>query len=305
MTASKEAKELLRKEGIVGVSDPENVIRVYVETEEDLSKLPETIMGMSVVGVVTGRFYTLKSRTDRWRPAPGGVSIGHKDITAGTLGCVVIDNETGEKLILSNNHVLADCNRGKIGDEIYQPGPYDHPICPEDLLARLYRYVEIKEPPHANLVDAAVAKPIQEEWVSDEILEVGKVKGVATVSEGDVVKKSGRTTGVTEAKVFDCNATVKVYGYPWGYSIFEDQMLTYAMAAGGDSGSLVLNKNNQAVGLLFAGSDRFTVVNKIHHVLSLLNVSFPSAGTVRSGVSALPLLLLGGAYYLYTKMRRR
>ena len=64
-------------------------------------------------------------RTKYIRPAPGGVSIGHKDITAGTLGMLVQDKETGEILILSNNHILANSNDAKIGDRIMQPGPHD------------------------------------------------------------------------------------------------------------------------------------------------------------------------------------
>lgn len=59
----------------------------------------------------------------KFRPAMPGVSIGHKNITAGTFGCVVQRN--GEKLILSNNHVLANSNDARIGDAIYQPGAYD------------------------------------------------------------------------------------------------------------------------------------------------------------------------------------
>ncbi|RMD66596.1 hypothetical protein D6833_01300, partial [Candidatus Parcubacteria bacterium] len=43
----------------------------------------------------------------RHRPPMPGISIGHPAITAGTFGCVVRRN--GERLILSNNHVMAAC----------------------------------------------------------------------------------------------------------------------------------------------------------------------------------------------------
>jgi len=49
--------------------------------------------------------------------------------------------------------------------------------------------------------------------------------------------------------------------------------LTGPMSSPGDSGSLVLNGQNQAVGLLFAGSDRATVCNRIQNVLGLLGVA--------------------------------
>ncbi|KXK54437.1 MAG: hypothetical protein UZ13_00154 [Chloroflexi bacterium OLB13] len=64
--------------------------------------------------------------TSRFRPTiPPGVSIGHFAITAGTLGAVVKDRITGEKLLLSNNHVFANSNDAQVGDSILQPGPAD------------------------------------------------------------------------------------------------------------------------------------------------------------------------------------
>ena len=60
----------------------------------------------------------------KFRPAMPGCSIGVYSITAGTFSCVVKKN--GERMILSNNHILADCNQSRIGADIYQPGPSDH-----------------------------------------------------------------------------------------------------------------------------------------------------------------------------------
>jgi hypothetical protein len=83
--------------------------------------VPKTLNAVPTDVVETGNF--VGTSTDRWRPAPGGVSIGHVDITAGTLGCLVEKND--EIFILSNNHVLANSNDATIGDAILQPGPYD------------------------------------------------------------------------------------------------------------------------------------------------------------------------------------
>ena len=44
------------------------------------------------------------------------------------------------------------------------------------------------------------------------------------------------------------------------------------MSAGGDSGSAVLTDDNYLVGLLFAGSDKVTICNRIENVFTLLNV---------------------------------
>ena len=63
----------------------------------------------------------LKTRLD---PVLPGASVSHIKGTAGTLGMMVFDRETGAPCILSNWHVLHG-NRGAIGDEIVQPGPFD------------------------------------------------------------------------------------------------------------------------------------------------------------------------------------
>jgi len=45
-----------------------------------------------------------------------------------------------------------------------------------------------------------------------------------------------------------------------------------AMSAGGDSGSVVLDMEKNIVGLLFAGSDQTTIMNRIQNVFTLLNI---------------------------------
>ena len=56
-------------------------------------------------------------------------------------------------------------------------------------------------------------------------------------------------------------------------AVFEEQILTNDMSDPGDSGSLVLDEANHAVGLLFAGSSSVTVINPIDAVLSSLNIT--------------------------------
>ena len=88
------------------------------------------------------------ARTERMRPVRPGSSIGHYKVTAGTFGAVVYDIKTGEPLILSNNHVLANSTcgkdgRAKIGDPILQPGRHDSGREPHDVIGHLYRFVPI------------------------------------------------------------------------------------------------------------------------------------------------------------------
>lgn len=157
----KRARELLNKANVVGVAvgykekggqktDKLSLI-VMVRKKVPLSELKgQDVVPSEIDRVITdvkevGDIKALNQNPkDRWRPAPGGVSIGHYRITAGTLGTVVRGAGTNEKLILSNNHVLADSNDGEIGDAILQPGPYDGGLLPADTIAQLVKFVPIR-----------------------------------------------------------------------------------------------------------------------------------------------------------------
>jgi hypothetical protein len=268
--------------------------------------VPATIDGIPTDVVQTGYIRALQSRTDRHRPAPGGVSIGHRDITAGTLGCLVHRN--GQTFILSNNHVLANSNEAQVGDPILQPGPYDGGRFPDDHIANLEQFVPISivgvpsncpialgmatllngiarvlgsdarlqavsEQAAENLVDAAIALPLNVADVSEQILEVGVIQGAAQGELGMAIKKSGRTTGLTTGQILQVDVSVNVQYGTGRIAFFTDQLMAGAMSQGGDSGSAVLDEGNRLVGLLFAGSDNSTVINRIQNVFSALKVS--------------------------------
>lgn len=284
--------------------------------------VPQEIEGVRTDVMQVGVIRALQARTDRWRPAPGGVSIGHYQITAGTLGSVVRDRSTSARLILSNNHVLANSNDANIGDPILQPGPYDGGRVNNDVIANLTRFCPIQfevqpgtcnlanlyaslgnliaslsgsahrvqvfqaNPQATNQVDAAVAKPVSDDMVSDEILEIGTVTGTATAALGMPVRKSGRTTGLTTDAISVLHATVSVSYGAGRTARFEEQIIAGPMSQGGDSGSLVLVGDQLlAVGLLFAGSDQTTVFNPIQAVLDCLNIDI---GTTTAAAASNP-----------------
>jgi len=112
--------------------------------------IPQSVDGITTDVREVGRIVAFKARTDRWRPAPGGVSIGHYLITAGTLGAFVKDATTGETLILSNNHVMANTNGATKGDAIIQPGAADGAVYPDDRIATLERFIPIQFPGSGN-----------------------------------------------------------------------------------------------------------------------------------------------------------
>lgn len=270
--------------------------------EADL--VPPRIDGVVTDVIATGAFRALAAPTDRFRPAPGGVSIAHKDVTAGTLGCLVHRN--GEALILSNNHVLANSNAGELGDAVLQPGPIDGgteadrialldrfvPIvmaeetstcafangvaAAANWLARVFgssaRLYAVSQASGTNLVDAATARPLADGLVIDTIVGIGEITGQGRAELGMAVHKSGRTTGHTHGEIEQVDVTVDV-GYGAGMTArFTDQLMAGAMSQGGDSGSAVLDERDAIVGLLFAGSERTTLMNRIEHVFAALEI---------------------------------
>ncbi|NIM96177.1 MAG: hypothetical protein GTO18_20965 [Anaerolineales bacterium] len=272
-------------------------------------RVPKSLDGVQTDVVEVGELRVHNSRKERWRPVPGGVSIAHYQVTAGTLSCMVRDRITGERLVLSNNHVLANSNHSSEGDPVLQPGPADHGNVDEDIVARLERFVPVvfsEEPPTCsiavrfasivnkvteligsqhrlnamrvnqtatNQVDAAVARPLEGVEFLDEILDIGVVGGTTPASLGMRVRKSGRTTGYTLGQITILDSTVDVR-YGDRTARFEDQIVTSAMSSPGDSGSLLVAEDALlAVGLLFAGSNQATVHNPIQVVLDQLKVS--------------------------------
>ncbi len=179
-------------------------------------------------------------------------------------------------MILSNNHVLANVNTAKPGDLILQPGPFDGGLFPSDAIATLERFEPIVlsqfNGPGYNLVDAAVARPSYSRNITAAIIGVIMPQGVDQARVGTFVIKAGRTTQVTAGVVIAVNATVTVGYGAAGNGLFRHQILTTAMSAGGDSGSLLMDRNLKAVGLLYAGSARITVHNHIADVEAALGV---------------------------------
>lgn len=316
-------RELLSIPGVVGVGvGRSNIDTIHIYAEKYIYQLPKEIGGYPVQLIITDRIRPLSliqipyvellspldvDRKAKWRPAPGGVSIGHHLITTGTLGSRVYDAYSRERLILSNCHVLAAADsdqtpRANVGDPILQPGPYDGGVVETDQIASLLRWVKLKEG-KANVVDCALARPLADEDLLDEILNVGSVTTWTDPITGMPVKKSGRTTSLETGIIMDINATITVdYGI-FGIS-FQDQIITGNMAKGGDSGSLLVDDVGNAVGLLFAGSSTLTAHNKIANVMNALGISFsyvqPSYLPPRTSVfSFIQLPILAGLASLF------
>jgi hypothetical protein len=267
------------KKWVDGKPTDEDAIIVLVEKKESKENLDEKdLIPDQIDGAITdvvGKVGKLKkfALTARKRPCPAGYSCGHYRITAGTLGAYFRDRD-GKTVILSNNHVLANENKAKLGDPIWQPGRYDRGKG-KDKIGKLKSYQQLvsenkriynphlKKMVNYNLEDSAIALLDSDKLMKNAIYKIGPVKGWNTKPKvGLKVQKSGRTTAKTTGKIIGINATVYVH-YDIGVLKFRNQILTHDMSRGGDSGSLLLDMNEKAVGLLFAGSNTVTVHNRI------------------------------------------
>ena len=217
----------------------------------------------------------LESFTAKRRPCPGGYSIGHPRVTAGTLGGVArVGSVWG--YILSNNHVLAAENSGAVGDPIYQPGVYDGGTA-ADTIGHLDRWVPVDVSGGNSEVDCAFAKALDpwDQNVTRHVEGIGTPAAVADATVGQAVRKSGRTTQGTTGTIVSDNATVGPLSYGGGQAIFINQLQYTRMTSGGDSGSLVWDQDIlTVVGLHFAGSSTASYGNKINRVLALLSQAY-------------------------------
>ncbi len=223
----------------------------------------------------------------RLRPLVIGASVGHFAITAGTLGAFVRARAGGGPLILSNNHVLANENRAKKGDDILQPGQFDHGVDPADRIGTLADFQRLQTN-GANLLDCASASlDTGIKFDSTQLATVGTLRGVRSglVNAQEIVHKDGRTTGATRGRVTAIEMDNVVVDYDIGSLRFDQQIEIEGadddegFSAGGDSGSLIFDEDGQALGLLFAGGDTggtnghgLTYANPLQPVLDALGV---------------------------------
>ena len=220
----------------------------------------------------------------RVRPLSPGYSIGHRLVSAGTLGAFVVD-QNDYICALSNNHVLAASNRGRRGDPIFQNAVADAGHARRsNVVGYLHRRAKLLA--NGNVVDAAVS-------TVDGSLDIDPTHAGQMVTTwrqdgplpGEGVWKVGRTTGVTRGVV----RAIDVDGVRIDYSEAGDgsQMCTFdgqieilgagstpIFSRGGDSGSVILDAGDSAVGLLFAGNRAgLTYANPISAVFRSLGLT--------------------------------
>jgi hypothetical protein len=222
---------------------------------------------------------SLQADTNKYDPVKGGISIGPERsidgyVFAGTLGCIVKDNASGQPRLLSNFHVMAVDSSWKAGDYMVQPSLVDNGVATTDRVGALTKAVLSAH------VDGALCT-LSGRSSDCSIVDIGDVKGTASAVLNAAVKKRGRTTLLTYGFVDSISGTVKIdYGDDIGVKTLNDQVgirqdtdYNDKFSDHGDSGSVVVDGDNQVIGLLFAGSeDGYTYINQIANVLSELDI---------------------------------
>lgn len=305
-------------------------IRVYVRDKKSPAELapaqrvPAEINGVPTdVNVVPA--FGFQADNTRYRPIKGGIQIANgwieidppgtaARVTAGTLGCIAIDNTDNGEMFLGARHVLLANSVGS-GDAIYQPAPTWFPNrrapapVPNVFADAADKVAVVRRAVINDKVDAGIARIDVSSCChccgihfSNEIngLSVGgtparnTLLGDEPATAGMTVFKVGAGTLRTEGRVVDANfASFTIPGTTprtfTGQIAIQQVNTALQFSDVGDSGAVVVNAANKIVGMVFAGGKDasgapagfLTVANHIADVLSALNIRIPYGPDVK------------------------
>src|SRR5271170_7875815 len=239
----------------------------------------------------------------------------------GTLGSLLTNGTNF--FVLSNNHVLGLRDGGAVGQEVTQPAVIETNCSLTGTInvATVATIINLQtQPIPAFPVDVTTAQiittPSPQVDTTGSILELGTLSTVNGVqvpqpappaagsgmaaTVGQLLAKSGRTTGLTCSTVDSIDTSMIEVGYSIGCAtttsfnvIYSDEVVVGNMTNGqnfigdGDSGSLAVDAATATpVALMFAGSDTDAVGNPVGDVLNALKstnggatFTFVGAGT--------------------------
>ncbi len=214
-----------------------------------------------------------------------GASIGGLSGDSGTMTLAVRGATTGDPVILSCSHVIAACGSGQVGDEVESPSQPTSDPGPH-VVGRLRLFTKVDPSSFNNLVDAALADPVDGTTLSNAIPQIGSPAGIRDLLlEGEnahqvEVQRFGATTGLQTGVVTNFHLSTRiVYPQLGGASVFFSDLAQYDVASEeGDSGAAVVDstEEHRVVGMHIAGLlDGFSLFTHIRHVFRLMKVQFP------------------------------
>ena len=215
------------------------------------------------------------------RPARGGDSISSGTRETGTIACVMEDS-AGRRLLLGCSHVLAAPPVAGIGvDEHWQPGDGDGGTA-ADRIGVLHDYVPIDVSGGSNAFDAGLCLPDDPADCQAGLQILGTIAGCNTSPAHNIsVRKVGwQTPRVTNGTLRYLKLS-HTLTFPSGVAIFDNQYgvfglsLTQPFAIPGDSGALVIDDQDKALGMVFGMAQGMSIayVNPIEPILNHFNVT--------------------------------
>lgn len=229
--------------------------------------LPDKIDDIQCDVITISKKFPL-TNTGHNRPCRRGHSISHPSVTAGTFGCIC--GSGPNRLILSNNHVIANENNCKLGDPIYQPGVYDGGTA-KDTVAYVYKYSPLFD---GTNVDAAVAVEKSSDLISG--FYAPSNGGGVVYNQG--LTFNGRTSGDGANGGFVFSTDWDEYiSYSIGNLLMTDLIVTMTNVGGlqgGDSGSV--DHSGGALG--FAGGGGLSLWCKMSNVRNALGITIGDTG---------------------------
>ncbi len=199
----------------------------------------------------------------------------------GTAGCVVIDNHTKKKHLLSCQHVLShDASCDTVG------GSAASIALATDATTVIAKHVKGER---THEIDAGLAEVLADYTFDNST--IGNIKGIKNLTVSDtnetvivnligfdfIHSQSHPSTGVIVNNEFYAEfeyADGNNFGIEDLIVLSQKQGDTYnTLSQSGYSGALVLTADNYAIGLLVGGDDNYSYAIPIHKILTALNCS--------------------------------
>jgi hypothetical protein len=253
----------------VGIRSDEQGFYCEVTVDSDAVTLPQNYVYNYPPGHV--KFLRIKKihgngisiMADKFKPRPGEeIGITATDLS-GTLGCLVKYNQSETPVWLTCYHVVKSQNQIWEGyNAAVQVDLVEQPNNVNKIIGR------VREAKRNIRLDIALVEPFLEQTeITPDIIGIGKVTLAREVTSTDeknktAVKKFGKNTGLTHGQIDTLSyaATINYHDGKKPHTLFNLIRIkpldaSKPFSRPGDSGSLVVDNDNQAIGMIVAGSD--------------------------------------------------